>query len=94
MSTCPLCHQPINDVRLGVQMTPLKAAIVDRIKTAGDIGVSTMEIVNDIYCKRSPIKPVTVKAHVNQINDLLAATDWRICSDRRRWFLQKGKNWT
>jgi hypothetical protein len=46
---CPHCHQTIGAMRLGVRMTPLKAAIVDRIKAAGDIGVSSDEIIADLY---------------------------------------------
>jgi hypothetical protein len=88
MSTCPHCHQPTGNLRLGVRLTPLKTAIVDRIKTAGDIGVTTGEIVSDLYRDRSAVNPTTIKAHVNQINDLLAETTWRIRSDRRRWFLE------
>jgi hypothetical protein len=91
VTTCPHCHQLINEIRLGVQMTPLKARIVDQIKAAGDIGVTTTEIISEVYPDRSLINPRTIKAHVNQINDLLVATDWHIRSDRRRWFLQRGK---
>jgi hypothetical protein len=65
-------------------MTPLKAAIVDRIKAAGDIGI----IIGEVYRDRSPIDPTTIRVHVGQVNDLLVETDWRIWSDRRRWFLQ------
>jgi hypothetical protein len=73
-----------------VRLTPLKAAIVDHIKAAGDIGVSTTEIIGEVYRGRPPINPTTIKAHVNQINDLLIVGDWRIRSDRRRWFLHRG----
>jgi hypothetical protein len=69
---CPVCHQPINEIRLGAQMTPLKAAIVDRIKAAGDLGVTTTEIIGEVYRDRSPIDPTTIKAHMSQINDLLS----------------------
>jgi hypothetical protein len=91
MSTCPHCHQSVDNLRLGVRLTPLKTAIVDRIKAAGDIGVTTTEIVNDLYRNRSFVKSTTIKAHVSQINDLLAGTIWHIRSDRRRWFLERGK---
>jgi hypothetical protein len=81
----------MDGIRLGVRMTPLKAAIFDRIKAAGDIGVTTTEIVSDLYRDRSPVEATKVKAHVNQINDLLVATDWRIRSDRRCWFLGRDR---
>jgi hypothetical protein len=37
---CSLCHHTIGTMRLGVRLTPLKAALVDRIKAAGDVGVT------------------------------------------------------
>jgi hypothetical protein len=87
----PILYQPTDDVRLGVRLTPLKAAIVDRIKAAGDIGVSSDEIIADLYRDRRPVHRNTIKSHTDQINTLLAGGNWRIHSDRRRWFLQKGK---
>jgi hypothetical protein len=87
MAVCPRCHQSVDDIRLGVRLTPLKAALFDRIKAAGDIGISTTEIIQEVYRDRSPIKETAIKSHVNQINDLLAGTEWRIRSDGRRWFL-------
>jgi hypothetical protein len=74
VSICPHCHQTIGAERLGVRLTPLKAEIVDKIKTADDIGVSSTEIVHDLYRDRHLVNPTTIKAHVCQINDLLAAT--------------------
>jgi hypothetical protein len=83
---CPFCHSV--EV-LGVRLPPLKAAIFARIKRAGDAGVTSTEIVADLYRDRRPVQPTTIKAHTNQINDLLVATGWRIRSDRRRWYLRK-----
>jgi hypothetical protein len=91
MTVCPHCHQSTDDIRLGIRLMPLKAALFDRIKAAGDIGITTTEIISDVYHDRSLVKPNTVKAHVSQINDLFAGTDWHIHSHHRRWFLQKGK---
>jgi hypothetical protein len=77
--------------RLGVRLPPLKAAIFDRIKAAGDLGIPSSEIVADLYSDRRPVRATTIKAHVAQINDQLVSTDWRIRSDRRRWFLRRGR---
>jgi hypothetical protein len=85
---CPHCLQLIRSERFGVPMSALKADILDRIKAAGEIGVASDEIIADLYCDRRPVKNAVIKAHVFQINDLLASGDWRICSDRRRWFLR------
>jgi hypothetical protein len=94
MTVCPHCHQQIAHERLGVRLTPLKAAIVDAIKRAGDLGVSSDALVFDLYFDRRPISTRTVKAHVFQINDALEATDYCIVSDRRRWFLRRRRRST
>jgi hypothetical protein len=86
---CPFCHQTIGTLRFGVRLPQLKAAIVDRIKAAGDIGVSSDEIIADLYRDRRSIRTTTIKAHVDQINNLLINTTWRIASDHRRWFLSR-----
>jgi hypothetical protein len=88
-AVCPHCHQPIAHERLGVVLTPLKAAIVDAIKRAGELGISSESLMRDLYLDRKPASKFTIKAHVWQINELLAATDWVIESDRRRWFLRR-----
>ena len=75
--------------RLGVRLTPLKAAIVDRIKWAGDLGRSSESLVRELYLDRFTVSRTTLKAHVWQINELLAGTDWVIESDRRRWCLRR-----
>jgi hypothetical protein len=85
---CPLCHQTLGTLRFGVRLPALKAAIVDQIKAAGDLGITSAEVINsDLYRDRRAVGPATIKAHVEQINDLLHATDWRITSDHRRWHL-------
>jgi hypothetical protein len=84
--TCSLCHS--REV-LGVRLPMLQAAILDRVRRAGDEGVTSVEILTDCFQDRRPVKISVVKAHVFQINDMLLATDWRIHSDRRRWFLER-----
>jgi hypothetical protein len=88
-AVCPHCGQPIAHERLGVVLTPLKAAIVDAIKRHGDLGVSSESLIWVLYSDRTPVSVTTLKAHVWQINELLEATDWVIESDRRRWFLRR-----
>jgi hypothetical protein len=84
---CPQCHQPIAIERLGVRLTPLKAAIFDRIRRAGDVGVSSTELVGELYDNR--VTGNTIKAHVWQINQLLTETTHIIRSDGRVWFLRR-----
>jgi phage-related tail fiber protein len=90
LSHCPHCHQPITTARLGMRLSALKAGIFDRIKAAGDIGITTTELINgDLYCDRRLVGPAAIKSHVWQINEMLDGTGWRIASDRRRWTLVK-----
>lgn len=78
---CPHCHQPIASARLGVRMPPLKARYVDAIRAAGDIGISSIELRHALYPERTP-SLITVRAHIHQINELLAGTDYQIACDR------------
>jgi hypothetical protein len=84
---CSHCGQLMREQRAGIFLSPLKAAILDRIKAAGELGVSTDEIIADCYAGRRPVEVHTIKAHVWQINSLLASTEWAIRSDRRLWRL-------
>jgi hypothetical protein len=90
VAVCPHCGQPIASERLGVRLTPLKARIIDVIKAAGEVGVSSAELVYDVYGDRARV-PLTsaIKSHVWQINEVLEQTGWVIQSDRRRWFLRR-----
>jgi hypothetical protein len=71
-------------MRLGVRMPPLKARILDVIKASGDIGASRDELLDDVYADRRRTAPVTIKAHINQLNDLLEETPFVIRADGRR----------
>lgn len=85
---CPCCRQPIATARFGVHLPALKAGILDAIKAAGDVGITSAELIGgDLYRDRKRVRPSAIKAHVNQINDALDGSGWRIASDRRRWAL-------
>lgn len=85
---CPSCHQLIAEQRNGARLPPLKAAIFDAINASGDLGISSRELVSsEIYRDRRKPDVSSIKSHIGQINDLLGETDWRIRSDRMRWFL-------
>jgi hypothetical protein len=82
---CPFCHQTLGTQRLGVRLPRLKAEIVDAIKAAGDLGISRDELMHTVYRDRSCPSPATIKAHVAQLNDLLAETSFVIRADGRRF---------
>jgi hypothetical protein len=94
--TCPLCHQHYAVERLGVRLPPLKAGIFDAIKQAGDVGVTSAEIVaGSLYRERRHASHDTIKAHIWQINELLEETNWIIQSEsdygtsERRWHMRQ-----
>ena len=79
MSTefCPTCHQPVPHVmRLGIALTRLKARIFDIISLSGESGISSKDIYDKVW--EGNVNGSTVKSHVNQINDRLVETNWRI----------------
>lgn len=79
---CPRCRQ---HMRCGVYFPPLKAEIFDAVKASGDIGIGCEELMDAVYHHdRSRPSPLTIKAHINQINEMLAGTDFQIRADGRR----------
>lgn len=67
---CPHCGQLYLIERLGVRMTPRKAAIVDAIIASP--GISTQELAE------ATSTTANVRNHIIQINELLAGTAWRL----------------
>ena len=89
---CPHCRQVLKSFRVGVVLTPLKAGIFDVIKEAGDVGITSAELLADdrlFHDRRRKPAETTVKAHCWQLNELLEATPFIIVSDQRRWFLER-----
>jgi hypothetical protein len=86
---CPHCGQPLRERRFGVVLTPFKASLLDLIRRAGDLGVSSDYLRYELCRHPKPPSKFTIKAHVWQLNELLAATDYCIISDQRRWFLRQ-----
>ena len=92
---CSACGQPIM-TRRGVCMRRSQIALFDLIDRR-PAGVEANELARRLY----PDTPTyigrhRVKAHVNQINDRLAETDWRIVNrfelkHGRRYFLVEEK---
>jgi hypothetical protein len=86
---CPTCGQSVTRLRLGVKLTPLKLAIFDLVKAAGDEGISSQAIIHELYGNRRDVLLTCVKSHAFQINELLSGTEWVLTSDRRNWFLRR-----
>lgn len=80
MTRCPACHRPYTEERVGVRLPPLKAAIFDSIKANSELGITAAELMQEHY-RGKPRKVSVIKSHVNQINDVLAETRWRIRVD-------------
>lgn len=72
---CLHCGQPTPEMRLGIRLTPLKTRLFDAIRRAGSDGITSDQLINELAL---PITRATLKAHVYQINELLAETDYRI----------------
>jgi hypothetical protein len=87
MTRCPHCHQHIRVERLGVRLSPLKARLLDRIKAAGEVGISARELTDDLYAGNKTRN--CVSQHIKQINDLLEETDWVIASAGRSWLARR-----
>lgn len=77
LTFCPHCGQPLL-VRYGVKLTPKKAELLDAIERRA-AGVALGTLAETLYAG-APTKRAhgRVKTQVCQINDLLAATDYRI----------------
>ena len=74
---CQHCGRPLPEVRLGIQLTPLKARIFDLIRRAGPDGIGGDELHAIAFADRE-VSPTTLKAHVWQINDLITDVGHRI----------------
>lgn len=97
MKTCPACGQVVPEQRAGVRLTPVKVRIFDAVKRAGIGGISSRDLVQVVYeDDRHPRNIATIRAHIWQLNELLAGTDVRIAAhdDRRCWFMTKTKQKT
>lgn len=80
MTECPHCGQQMT-VRFGVKLPPKKAEFLDMIErvTRGRGGIELESLASVFYPGiQKRIAHQRVKVHVNQINDLLLSTDYRI----------------
>lgn len=73
--------------RLGVEMSALKAGIVDMVQRGGDDGVPVDDIFISLFRERG-CRRDALKAHVWQINEMLADEGYKIVGVRER--VQRG----
>ena len=85
-SRCPHCGRPLPEVRLGVQLTPLKARIFDVVHRAGPDGIESNDLHAIAFADRE-VSHETLKAHVWQINDLITDVGHRIVGGGGRYRL-------
>lgn len=77
---CPHCGSPMKE-RFGERFPRLKAEMIDTVQhmTAAQGGVDMESLTVMFYSGvPTPTAKSRIRVHVSQINDMLAATDWRI----------------
>ena len=80
---CPTCKQPVPEVRLGVRMTPIKARMFDLIKLSGEEGCPSELINNKLWDGQSNRQ--NIQSHVNQINEMIESSGYRIRTSMPRY---------
>jgi hypothetical protein len=86
---CPYCGRPLYMDRIGVRLPPLKAAILDAVRAAGDLGATAETIIARAYERRRYPQRNAIKAHIWQINELLEDTEYRIVCEQWHWRLER-----
>jgi hypothetical protein len=88
---CPHCHQPLPQIRLGVQLPALKLRIFDLVQRAGRDGIAGDDLFGLVYGDNVPAgkgirrerNRKTLKSHIGQINELIEDAGYRIvCAGR------------
>jgi len=79
---CPECHQPLPQLEVvaGVRLTPLKASLLEFIKTHP--GCTSIELGQRFYERKIRHPANSIRSHIYQINDALDGTGVRIRGDQ------------
>jgi len=90
-TTCPTCGARLRMKRFGIEMSPLKAQLLDIVRASGNDGVESEALL-----ERLPIKGVkrqrTLNVHINQINEAMTDTPWRIIGYKgTKFFVRKDR---
>jgi hypothetical protein len=59
------------------------------IKRAGTTGIASEDLLTIVFADREEVAISTLKAHVNQINEAIEGSGYRIKSINRCWVLVK-----
>jgi len=89
---CPICGAPWRRKRFGVPMSPLKTHLIDMLRAAGKDGILLDAILERMSLGGDPSRRArlrTLNVHVNQINDKLEDTGWRIFGRDGRKFIAR-----
>src|SRR5262245_44844413 len=92
MTECPTCGQPMR-VRYGVRLQPKKAELLDMIEQTSGRGGVELETLAWVFYPGVPTKTAKdrIKVHINQLNDQLCGTDWRVVNDYGLYRLENSK---
>ena len=82
---CPHCGAPLPIKRYGVAFTRLKAKILD----LAEKGIESDALYERVFSGRERPSREAMKAHIWQINDALANTDWRIVHRHGSYLMEK-----
>jgi len=85
---CPTCGATLHEKRFGVVLSPLKAKLIDMVRAAGASGIESAALLERLPI-RSNVNRLqrALNVHINQINDALEDTHWRIVGYKGTKFL-------
>ena len=77
---CPYCQQVLPEIRLGVRFpNGVKARLFDLIQRGGVDGIPSHELYAIVFSENGRVHTrKTLYAHINQINELIEDTGYRI----------------
>src|SRR5262245_42967317 len=74
---CDRCGQALPEIRLGVRLTAFKARLFDLVRRSGIDGIHSDDLYSLLYPDGGGSRH-TLKAHIWQINELIADEGYRI----------------
>jgi hypothetical protein len=74
---CDNCGQSLPETRLGIRLTPFKARLFDLVRRSGIDGIHSDNLYSLLYPDGGGSRH-TLKAHIWQINELIADEGYRI----------------